>query len=69
MNQPKPKSYVTPVTNYMPVIRNGRILFRFDPIRGVIEIQTRGEMETVDLAAEVAQHAQRCTSEQELSNA
>ena len=56
MNQPSNTRYQLPVSRYMSIVRHGKILFRFDYLRGVVEIQTRGEWETIDLAAEVERH-------------
>lgn len=38
---------------YIPIRRNGRLLFRFDPERMLIELKKGKELHTVDLAAEV----------------
>lgn len=58
MIQPQPNRYQPPRTQWVNVVRNGHILFRFDKVRGVVEIKNRGEMLTVDLAAEVERHEQ-----------
>ena len=43
--------YVPPRSNYIPVISKitGRLLFKIDIIRGIIEVQDRGNKEYVDL--------------------
>ena len=43
--------YVPPKSNYIPVISKitGRLLFKIDIIRGIIEVQDRGNKEYVDL--------------------
>lgn len=46
-------AYAPPASRYISIVKNGKLLFRFDPSRGIIEINARGETTTVDLAAEV----------------
>lgn len=47
------------MSEYIPVRRNGRLLFRFDPERMLIELKKGKELHTVDLAAEVAEAVER----------
>jgi hypothetical protein len=44
--------------NYIPVRINGRLLFKYDPIRKLIQIKARQETHLVDLAAVEAEAAQ-----------
>ncbi len=37
--------------DYVPVRVGGRLLFRYDPLRRIVEVQDRGERHYVDLAA------------------
>ena len=37
--------------SYVPVVLDGRLVFRYDPHRGLVEIQHRGVRHVVDLAA------------------
>jgi hypothetical protein len=46
MNLTLPKSHYIPVVN-----QAGKLLFKFDPKRFLIEIQHRGIKETIDLSA------------------
>lgn len=57
MNQQN-SNYKPPIARWVNVVRHGRLLCRFDHIRGVLEIQNRGEMEVIDLASEVERHEQ-----------
>jgi hypothetical protein len=41
---------------WIDVARDGRLLFRYDPERELIQIQRRGEKETVDLREEKERH-------------
>ena len=47
------------MSEYIPIRRNGRLLFRFDPERMLIELKKGKELHTVDLAAEAAEAAER----------
>jgi len=43
--------YQTPIAKYISVVfSNGKLAFKFDPDRGLIEIQERGQREVFDLA-------------------
>lgn len=42
--------YVPPRPAYVNVERDGRLLFKYDNLRGLIEIQVRGEKYLIDLA-------------------
>lgn len=53
------KCYAPPTPKWIPVVRNGRVLFRFDMVRGVVEINHHGDWQTIDLAAEIERHEQR----------
>lgn len=46
-------TYTPPKSAYIPVVskRTGRLLFKIDMIRGIIEVQERGIKEYVDLGA------------------
>lgn len=53
-------TYQPPKPSFIPVVnRAGRLLFKFDPQRGLIEIQDRGEKEIVDLAILIANAEQK----------
>ena len=43
--------YQVPQSKYISVVRSGKLLFRFDKDRGLIEMQVRGEKFTIDLSA------------------
>jgi hypothetical protein len=36
---------------YVPVVVNGRLAFRYDPLRQIVEWQYRGEKHYIDLAS------------------
>lgn len=61
-------TYTPPKSAYIPVISKitGRLLFKIDITRGIIEIQDRGNKEYVDLGM-VAQEKNRPTDEVYLS--
>lgn len=40
----------TPNCTWVEVRRRGKLLFRYDPIRDLVQIVRRGEMEIVDLS-------------------
>lgn len=44
--------------NFVPIRVNGRLLFKYDPIRRLIQIKARHEVHTVDLATVEAEAAQ-----------
>jgi hypothetical protein len=46
--------YHPPRPRWIPVARRGKLLFKFDPLRGLIEIQERGQVDIIDLAEVVA---------------
>lgn len=46
----KPSTYQAPKSQFVPVARGGKLVFRFDPVRGLIEWQHRGEKYIIDLA-------------------
>lgn len=46
----KPPTYRAPKAQFVPVIRDGKLAFKFDPVRGLIEWQHRGEKHIIDLA-------------------
>lgn len=43
------KVLTLPKSQYIPVTKNGKLLFKFDPVRFLIEIQQRGVKEVIDL--------------------
>lgn len=45
--QPK---YKAPKARFVPVVIGGKLAFKFDPLRGLIEWQDRGEKHLIDLA-------------------
>ena len=47
-------AYKSPQSNYRNVVFRGKLLFRFDPVRGLIELQERGEKILVDLSVVAA---------------
>lgn len=65
MIQQATKRYQPPAPRWVPVVRNGRLLFRLDPVRGLIELKyyKTDEVIIVDLAAEVEKHEQQATKE------
>jgi hypothetical protein len=46
----KKVSYKAPKAQFVPVVVNNKLVFRFDPVRGLIEWQHRGEKHVIDLA-------------------
>lgn len=46
----KRKGYEPPTKDFVDVVLGGKLAFRFDPYRGLIEYQRRGERHIVDLA-------------------
>jgi hypothetical protein len=42
--------YKAPKQRFVPVVINNKLVFRFDPERGLIEWQCRGEKHIIDLA-------------------
>lgn len=46
----KPSTYQAPKSQFVPVVVNNKLIFRFDPQRGLIEYQSRGEKYIIDLA-------------------
>jgi hypothetical protein len=47
------------MSEYIPIRRNGRLLFKFDPARLLIQVKRGKEVHTIDLEAEVADVAER----------
>jgi len=45
-----PAPYRAPKSQFVPVVRGGKLAFKFDPTRGLIEWQHRGEKYIIDLA-------------------
>lgn len=45
-----PTAYRAPKSQFVPVVINNKLAFRFDPTRGLIEWQHRGEKHIIDLA-------------------
>jgi hypothetical protein len=43
-------TYKAPKPRFVPVVVNGKLVFKFDPERGLIEWQSRGEKHIIDLA-------------------
>ncbi len=57
------KKYKLPEPNFIPVLGiNDKLRFRFDYVRGLIEIQDRGVKEIFDLSA-IAEKAMMKTNE------
>lgn len=52
MDRQNNNRYKPPIAQWVNIVRNGHILFRFDKIRGIVEIKNRGEWITIDLVAE-----------------
>ena len=50
MTQNENHRYKTPKAQFVPVVVGGRLIFKFDPTRGLIEYQSRGEKHIIDLA-------------------
>lgn len=46
----KSSAYKAPKAQFVPVVINNKLVFRFDPQRGLIEYQSRGEKHIIDLA-------------------
>jgi hypothetical protein len=46
----KKVSYKAPKAQFVPVVVNNKLVFRFDPTRGLIEYKSRGEKHVIDLA-------------------
>lgn len=42
--------YQAPKAQFVPVVIRNKLLFKYDPVRGLIEIQERGEKHLIDLA-------------------
>ena len=56
--------YILPKSQFIPVVsQSGKLRFRFDPLRGLIEIQDRGVKEIFDLVV-IAEKAIMQTNEQ-----
>jgi hypothetical protein len=55
MNQNENHRYKAPKAQFVPVVVNNKLVFRFDPTRGLIEYQSRGEKHVIDLADYAAQ--------------
>jgi hypothetical protein len=53
MQQVQTKRYQPPAAQWLRIIRDGKFLFRFDPLRGVIEFDHRSVSYTIDLAQEM----------------
>ncbi len=49
--------YRPPKSRYIPIRANGRVAFRFDPERGIVELKTQGDYLYIDLALEVEKAA------------
>jgi len=43
--------YRPPRPHFVPIVINGKLAFKFDPERGLIEWQHRGEKHVIDLSA------------------
>lgn len=43
-------TYQPPQPRFVPIVINGKLVFRFDPHRGLIEWQSRGERHVIDLS-------------------
>ncbi len=54
----KPPTYRAPKSQFVPVVVNGKLIFKFDPRRGLIEYQSRGEKHIIDLADYAPSHAE-----------
>lgn len=52
-----PTTYRTPKAQFVPVVVNNKLIFRFDPQRGLIEYQSRGEKHIIDLTEYTPLHA------------
>ncbi len=50
MSQNENHRYKAPKAQFVPVVVNNKLAFRFDPVRGLIEWQHRGEKHVIDLA-------------------
>lgn len=50
--------YKAPKSQFVPIVINGKLVFRFDPQRGLIEYQSRGEKHIIDLAEYTPSHAE-----------
>lgn len=61
------KRYTPPVPQWIPIVRNGRALFRFDPKRGIIEFNQRGEWHNIDLASEIERHEKQQVEQMEMA--
>jgi hypothetical protein len=48
------QAYKAPCLDYRNVVFRGKLLFRFDPVRGIIELQERGEKILIDLSVVAA---------------
>lgn len=46
----KREPYRAPPSHFVPIVINGKLVFKFDPERGLIEWQHRGEKHLIDLA-------------------
>jgi hypothetical protein len=42
--------YKAPASRFVPVLIDGKLVFKFDPDRGLIEWQNRGKKHIIDLA-------------------
>lgn len=51
-------TYQAPKPQFVPVVVNNKLVFRFDPKRGLIEWQHRGEKHIIDLAEYAPSHAE-----------
>lgn len=56
--------HTPPLPQYIDVRINGRLLFKYDPTRHIVEVRTRGETHHVDLA-QLDQQAAPCEPVQE----
>jgi hypothetical protein len=50
MSQSGNHRYKAPTSKFVPIVIGGKLAFRFDPVRGLIEWQHRGEKHVIDLA-------------------
>ncbi len=58
-------AYTVPESHYIDIREPGSnwLLFKFDPLRGLIEIKRRGVMTVIDLAGEIARQSAESAKE------
>lgn len=61
------KRYAPPTPQWIPIVRGGRKLFRFDYKRGIVEINQHGEWHTIDLASEIERHEKQQVEQMEMA--